>query len=328
LFQFIDYIILIVISYEGVMPFRPSHRQLEYLVALSETGHFGEAARRCNVSQPTLSVQVALLEKQLGVTLVDRMPGHVTPTPVGAEIITAAKVILSGLDEIRALAVSSKGNFGGAIRLGVAPSFGPYFLPYLLPRLHRQHPDLKLYIREDRPRQLEKAVLQGETDCGVGPVPFHEPDLVAEVICRERIYLGVPSNHPLAAHKTVPMAALAGMPLLTLGQGHRLLDDVRKLAEMSGAILAEDYEGSSLDAIRQMVSIEMGLSLFPELYVRSEFAKDENIRLLTISDWSGTRDIAFFWRKSSARGGHFTALAKLGREVADGLFNQGPGGGG
>lgn len=302
------------------MPFRPSHRQLEYLVALGEAGHFGEAARRCNVSQPTLSVQVALLEKQLGVTLIDRMPGHVTPTPVGAEIITAAKVILSGLDEIRALAVSSKGNLGGAIRLGVAPSFGPYFLPYLLPRLHAQHPDLKLYIREDRPRPLERAVLQGETDCGVGPVPSHEPDLVAEVICRERIYLGVPRMHPLADLKSVPLTALEGMRLLTLGPGHRLLDDVRKLAEMSGAILAEDYEGSSLDAIRQMVSIEMGLSLFPELYVRSEFAKDENIRLLTISDWEGTRDIAFFWRRASARGSHFSALAALAREVAAGLF--------
>jgi LysR family hydrogen peroxide-inducible transcriptional activator len=326
LFQLIDCIILIGNLYEDVMPFRPSHRQLEYLIALGEAGHFGEAARRCNVSQPTLSVQVALLEKQFGVTLIERMPGQVTPTPVGAEIIRAAKVILSGLDEMRALAISSRGNLGGAIRLGVAPSFGPYFLPYLLPRLHIQHPALKLYIREDRPRQLEKAVLQGETDCGVGPVPA-QPDLVAEVICRERIYLGVPRNHPLAEHRSVPMAALEGMRLLTLGPGHRLLDDVRKLAEMSGAILAEDYEGSSLDAIRQMVSIEMGLSLFPELYVRSEFAKDENIRLLTIVDWQGTRDIAFFWRRSSARGSHFQALADLGRQVADGLFAPGPIGG-
>lgn len=306
------------------MPFRPSHRQLEYLVTLGETGHFGEAAKRCNVSQPTLSVQLALLEKQLGVTLIDRMPGQVTPTPVGAEIIAAAKVILNGLDEIRVLATGSKANLGGAIRLGVAPSFGPYFLPYLLPPLHRQYPELKIYIREDRPRQLERAVLEGETDCGVGPVPIQEPDLVSEIICRERIFLGVPATHPLANRTTVEMVALKGMRLMTLGRGHRLLDDVRKLSELSGAVLAEDYEGSSLDALRQMVSIEMGLSLFPELYVRSEFSEDENIRLLTISDWAGTRDIAFFWRRSSARGSHFAALAKLGAEVAAGLFRRGP----
>lgn len=302
------------------MPFRPSHRQLEYLVTLGETGHFGEAAKRCHVSQPTLSVQVALLEKQLGVTLIDRMPGQVAPTPVGLDIINAAKIILSGLDEITVLAASSKGNLGGAMRLGVAPSFGPYFLPHLLPKLHAQHPDLKLYIREDRPRLLEKAVLQGETNCGLGPIPFEQDDFVSEQICRERIFLGVPKEHPLAQMDSVPMAALKGARMLTLGPGHRLMDEVRKLADMSGAILALEYEGSSLDAIRQMVSIEMGISLFPELYVRSEFSKDDGIKLLNVTDWQGTRDIGFFWRKSSARSSHFQALAKLASQVADQLF--------
>jgi LysR family transcriptional regulator, hydrogen peroxide-inducible genes activator len=304
------------------MPFRPSHRQLEYLVALGETGHFGEAAKRCHVSQPTLSVQVALLEKQLGVTLIDRMPGQVAPTPVGLEIINAAKLILTGLDEITVLASSSKGNLGGAMRLGVAPSFGPYFLPHLLPKLHAQYPNLKLYIREDRPRLLEKAVLQGETDCGLGPIPFEEDDFVSEQICRERIFLGVPTEHPLAQMDSVSMTALKGTRMLTLGPGHRLMDEVRKLADMSGAILALEYEGSSLDAIRQMVSIEMGISLFPELYVRSEFSKDDGIKLLNVTDWQGTRDIGFFWRKSSARGSHFQALAKLASHVADQLFER------
>lgn len=303
------------------MPFRPSHRQLEYLVTLGETGHFGEAAKRCNVSQPTLSVQVALLEKQLGVTLIDRMPGQVVPTPVGAEVITAAKVILNGLDEIRAVATGSKANLGGAIRLGVAPSFGPYFLPYLLPPLHKRYPELKIYIREDRPRQLEKAVLQGETDCGLGPLPSSEDGFVSLQICRERILLGVPKSHRLAAFDTISPDELKGERLLTLGPGHRLMDEVRRLADMSGATLAEEYEGSSLDAIRQMVSIEMGLSLFPELYVRSEFAKEDGIKLLTIEHWQGVRDIGFFWRQASARQSHFEALAELGHSVADRIFS-------
>mgnify|MGYP000883462258 FL=1 len=302
------------------MPYRPTHRQLEYLVALGETGHFGEAARRCNVSQPTLSVQVALLEKQLGARLIERMPGQVAPTPVGAEIIAAARVVLLGLDEIRALAASSKGNLGGSLRLGVVSSFGPYFLPYLLPELHREHRDLKVYIREDRPRLLERAVLEGETDCALGQIPDQEELFAFRHICCERIYLGVPKEHPLARLQRVPVSALKGERLLTLGPGHRLLDDVRQLATISGAMLAEDYEGSSLDALRQMVSIEMGLSLFPELYVRSEFAREQNVRLLTLDGWSGERQIGFFWRKSSARGGHFEALAQLGKAVAQPLF--------
>ncbi|MBO3758123.1 LysR substrate-binding domain-containing protein [Ciceribacter sp. L1K22] len=301
------------------MVYRPTPRQLEYLVALGETGHFGEAARKCHVSQPTLSVQVAQLEKQLGVTLIERLPGQVMPTPVGAEVIAAAKVILNGLDELRALASSSKNNLGGAVRLGVAPSFGPYFLPYLLPRLHARYKDLKIYIREERPRLLEKAVLQGEIDCGLGPVQGLESGLDFKIIHRERIFVGVPRGHHLASRSGVRVSELKGEKLLSLGPGHRLLDDARNLAVISGAFIAEDYEGSSLDALRQMVSIEMGISLFPELYVRSEFAKDEGVALIDLEDWQGERDIGFFWRSSSARAAHFRTLADLGQQVADTL---------
>ncbi|MGG7519305.1 hydrogen peroxide-inducible genes activator [Allorhizobium undicola] len=306
------------------MPFRPSHRQLEYLVALGETGHFGEAARRCHVSQPTLSVQVALLEKQLGTQLVERTPGKVSPTPVGAEIIAAARVILAGLDDIKVLADSARNHLGGVMRLGVVSSFGPYFLPYLLPRLHARHRELKLYIREDRPRALEQAVLAGEVDCGLGQQP-DDPDAFAfEPICREIIYLGVHRDHRLAARDHVPLDELKGERLLTLGSGHRLLDDVRALASLSGATLADDYEGTSLDALRQMVSIEMGLSLFPELYVRSEMGREENVRLLRLDGWPGERVIGFYWRRISARKPHFEALAALGKAIAAGLVGSEP----
>ncbi|MDQ0458153.1 hydrogen peroxide-inducible genes activator [Rhizobium paknamense] len=304
------------------MPFRPSHRQLEYLVALGETGHFGEAARRCNVSQPTLSVQVALLEKQLGAQLIERAPGQITPTPVGAEIIAAARIILAGLDDIKVLAASARSHLGGVMRLGVVSSFGPYFLPYLLPTLHARHRELKLYIREDRPRVLEQAVQAGEVDCGLGQQPDDPDTFCFQPICREVIYLGVHRDHPLARQTVVPVEALRGERLLTLGRGHRLLDDVRALASLSGATLTDDYEGTSLDALRQMVSIEMGLSLFPELYVRSEMAREENVRLLRLQGWPGERVIGFYWRRISARKAHFEALASLGEAVARDLLKR------
>lgn len=304
------------------MPYRPSHRQLEYLVALDDCRHFGEAARQCHVSQPTLSVQVALLEKQLGVTLIERLPGQVRPTPVGTDVISAARIILNGLDEIRTLAASSIGNLGGMMRMGTAPSFGPYFLPYLLPPLHQQYPELKLYIREEKPADLEETVLQGVMDCGLGPLPRRSEGLISEVICRERIFLAAPREHPLAERDTIQLADLAGVKLLSLGAGHRLMDDVRNFSAASGAVVAEDYEGSSLDAIRQMVSINMGLSLFPEFYVRSEFAKDQDIRLMNIVGWQGMREIGIFWRATSARGDHYRQLAELARRVASGLTDE------
>jgi LysR family hydrogen peroxide-inducible transcriptional activator len=271
------------------------------------------------VSQPTLSVQIALLEKQLGVTLIERNPGQTEPTPIGRAIIASARSVLSTLDEITAIAQSARGSLGGIIRLGVVPSFGPYFLPYLLPQLHERHRDLKIYIREDRPRPLEASVLSGETDCGLGPKPDDE-GFRFEPICRERIYLGIPRQHALANLATVPVSALKGERLLTLGRGHRLLDDVRQLAALSGALLADDYEGTSLDALRQMVSIEMGLSLFPELYVRSEFGREENVRLARIEGWAGERIIGFFWRASSSRAEHYEELARLGKTIATDLL--------
>jgi len=308
------------------MPFRPSHRQLDYLVAVGETGHFGEAAKRCHVSQPTLSVQLAMMEDQLGVTLIDRTPGNVTPTHVGRQIIYAAKTILHGLDEISALARTSKTNLGGLIRLGVVPTFGPYFMPKLLPILHETYHDLQVYIREDRPRVLEDDVLAGVTDCALGPKPDASDILHFSPICRESIFLGVPKNHAFAERDHVHVNDLKGQKLLTLGQGHKLFENVRALAGLSGAILAEDYEGTSLDALRQMVSIEMGLSLFPELYVRSEFRKEENVKMLTIEGWPAHRTIGYYWRQNSARAQHFIELAKISKGITTELLTAEPAG--
>ena len=304
------------------MVYRPSVRQLEYLVMLGETAHFGEAARRCHVSQPTLSVQIALLERQLGCPLIDRSPGRIQPTPVGATVIAAAKTMLNTLDDITAIASASKGNLGGLIRLGVVPTFGPYFLPSLLPSLHDAYPGLKVHIREDRPLSLEEKVIEGAIDCALGPKPGDDENFDFEPVCAEKILLGVPRGHRLARQERVDVAALAGETLLTLGQGHRLLDNVRELARASGAVLAEDYEGTSLDAVRQMVSIEMGLSLFPELYVRSEFGREHNVRLLEIDGWPGRRIIGFFWRRGNVRRDHYQQLVRLGRTVATGLLPQ------
>lgn len=304
------------------MPYRPSPRQLEYLVALGETGHFGAAARKCHVSQPTLSVQVQLLEDHLGTVLIDRTPGNVTPTPTGRAVMAAARQILTGLDDIVRLAATSRTNLGGSIRLGVAPTFGPYFLPYLLPRVHQRYRELKIYIREERPASLDEAVSQGDTDCALGPLPDDSDAFSTFAICDERVFLGVPKDHPLAGRAVVEPAELAGENLLTLGRGHKLVDNVRELALISGAHLVEDYEGTSLDALRQMVSIEMGLSLFPELYVRSEFRKEDNVRLLAIRHWPVNRRIGFYWRRGSVRQHHFEALAALGKDIVESLLSR------
>ncbi|MDE1567885.1 hydrogen peroxide-inducible genes activator [Aquabacter sp. P-9] len=292
------------------MPARPTHRQLEYAVALAETGHFGAAARRCHVSQPTLSVQIAQLEAQLGAPLFDRTPGQVQPTPVGARVVEAARRVLLTLDDIVAMAASGTRNLGGLIRLGVAPTFGPYFLPNLLPTLHARYPALQIYIKEERPSVILRDVVSGALDCGLGPTPETAHAVTFRRLCRETIFLGVPKDHPLASVGHVDPQALRGERLLTLGRGHHLFERGRELADACGAELREDYEGTSLDALRQMVLMGMGMSLFPELYARSEFRVEDHIALLTLDGWPARRDMGYFWRAGSGRAAQYEELAR------------------
>ncbi|WP_439816100.1 hydrogen peroxide-inducible genes activator [Zavarzinia sp. CC-PAN008] len=292
------------------MAYRPTHRQLEYAVALAETGHFGAAARRCHVSQPTLSVQIALLESQLGSALFDRTPGRVVPTDVGLQVVEAARHVLLTLDDIVTLAAQGARNLGGLIRLGVAPTFGPYFLPSLLPSLHARYPALQLYIREERPATIERDVAAGTLDCGLGPAPNSGHALAFRLLCREAIHLGVPRDHRLAGLRQVMPEALRGERLLTLGRGHHLFERVRELATACGADIREDYEGTSLDTLRQMLVMGMGLSLFPGLYAQTDLRMDQDVVLLRLDGWPASRDIGFFWRAGNGRAAQFEQLAR------------------
>lgn len=297
------------------MPFRPTLRQLEYVVAVFDSQHFGRAARHCNVSQPTLSVQVALVEEGLGTPLFERTSSHVSATPAGEKLARGARLLLASLDDLLIDLAAQGTSLGGSIRLGTPPTFGPYFLSRLLPRLHEQYPSLQIYVREDNPTALESSVADGGLDCGLGPAP-ERAGLAFARFGRETLYLGVPSEHPLAAKTSVSLRALAGEKLLALGRGHRLLENVRHLADASGARIIDDFEGTSLDAIRQMVSIGMGLSLFPELYAKAEFRPGDDVKLLEFEDWNERRDVGLYWREGSGRAHHYHAVAQAADLVA------------
>lgn len=311
---------MIVIDIIYRMPYRPSHRQLEYLVAVAEHGHFGRAARACHVSQPTLSAQLKLLEDRLGVVLIDRGGSAVQPTPAGHALLPYARTVLETLDEFVREAQAADKGLGGLIRMGVAPTAGPYLLPGVIELLQEQVPGLQLYIREERPSLLETAVREGNVDCILTPLPVRESRLACEVICCERIYLGLPQRHPLAARPGLSVSDLEGERMLTLGRGHRLYDQVQALCAASGAVMSEDYEGTSLDALRQMVAIGMGLSLFPAAYVASEFARERQVVLRSPGDWPMQRHIVLAWREGSPRQAHFQRLAELAR---DGIAGSG-----
>ncbi|WP_269582553.1 LysR substrate-binding domain-containing protein [Roseibium sp. Sym1] len=305
------------------MRFRPSPRQLEYFVALADTCHFGRAAAACNVSQPTLSSQFKLLEDQLGCTLLERGAGGISLTASGERLLPLARRALEELDEIVTAAQAGRANLGGLIRLGVSPTFGPYFMPYLLPILKQSFPELELYIREDRPNLLEEGLAAGSLDCILTPDIMPSDFLTAKILCHESVALAVPRSHPLAGLESVPLALLRGEKLLALSQGFRLHDDVQALARAAGADFRQDYEGTSLDALRQMASIGMGLALFPAAYVASEFRKEPDLLLKKVDGLPMRRLMYLVWRRGSSRNAHFEKLLVLARQAVRDMAVEG-----
>lgn len=203
----------------------------------------------------------------------------------------------------------------GTIRLGVLQTLGPYLLPHLLPDLHRTYPSLKLYVREGMPQALVRGIDDGSLDLLLFPLPLQGGDLTTVSLFRESLWIVSPNTHPLAAKKRVVGADLKGEDILTLEPGYRLHDQVRDLCEEYGAILALDYEGTSLDTLRQMVGMGMGHSFLPALYVRAEALADEQIVARTLQPRGPSRTIGMVWRRRSSRQEEFTALAGLVRDI-------------
>ncbi|UCH75131.1 MAG: LysR family transcriptional regulator [Rhodospirillales bacterium] len=297
-------------------------RQLEYLLALEEHRHFRRAAEVCGVSQPTLSAQLRGLEERLGVQLVERNRSAVIVTPVGRQVAAIGRRMLSDAEEIRQLAAAQGEDMGGTIRLGLPPTIGPYLLPRMISDLHATYPKLKLYVREDIPTALPPALEQGRHDVLVMPLSVNRKDLDVEPLFREPLYLAMAADHPLAARSKLGRRDLRGYAVLTLESGHQLHEQVKRLCDEVGAKLMSDYEGTSLDTLREMVGMGMGVSFLPGLYVHSSLAQDATIKVSSISGAPIYRTVGLVWRKSSARKQEFLVLANHLRDAVRREFPQ------
>ncbi len=293
----------------------PTLKQLRYLVAVAETLHFRRAAELSHVSQPTLSGQLRELEDRLGVQLVERSRSRVILTPLGREIADRAKTVLRDVQDVIELAKQGQSPLGGTIRVGVLQSLGPYFLPHILPELHRRYPDLKLYVREGLPAALLERLDDGKFDLLFFPLPVQGAELRSVRLFREPLWVVVPGEHRLAGREAIQRSDLEGETFLTLERGHRLHDQVRALCEQYGAMLSLDYEGTSLDTLRQMVAMGMGLSLLPALYVRSEVLHDRQVVARQMKLRAPYRMIGMVWRRHSARQEEYVTLADQIREI-------------
>jgi len=306
------------------MSAHPTLRQLRYLIALSETAHFGRAAARLGIAQPSLSLQIGNLEDTLGLRLVERGRGPVTLTPAGREVVARARRVQDEVQGIVDLAATMGTGLVGTLRLGTTPTIGPYFLPRVVERLHAAYPELRLYVRESAPKPLRDALVAGEHDLILTQLPEPGSDVRSHMLFREPLSLALPKDHALARETQLEPAQIAGLSVLGLSPAYSLHDQIAALCRDYGAELVRDYEGTSLDALRAMVGMGMGAAFLPRLYVASELApKSESIVAIPFRGTKVTRALGLVWRAGAPDAAPYEKLAQIMRDVARSRFPRG-----
>ncbi|KPJ80751.1 MAG: transcriptional regulator [Gammaproteobacteria bacterium SG8_30] len=286
-------------------------RDLQYVVALAETGHFGEAAERCHVSQPTLSAQIKKLEEYLGVALFERQPRNVTPTEVGTQIIERARRVLQETADIRELARASRDPLTGRLRVGLIPTIGPYLLPRVAMKLKRSLPTLSLMLYEYQTGPLVAKVREGVLDLAILALPADTSGLQTRSLFAEAFVLAMPRHHRLAARKRVKPADLEGETLLLLEEGHCLRDQA---LEVCGAVPVneeQDFRATSLETLRQMVAAGLGITLLPRLAAEGPIAGARGLELRPFAPPSPSRMVGAAWRPSTTRGAAIDAVCEI-----------------
>lgn len=275
---------------------------LRYIVALAREHHFGRAAEKCNVSQPTLSVSVKKLEDELGVSLFERGIGDVRVTPIGEQVVAQAERVLAEAARLPEIASAGRNPLEGPLRLGVIYTIGPYLLPTLVPRLKARAPQMPLLISEGYTVKLIERLKAGELDVLILALPIEEPGLVAQPVYDEAFRALVPTGHPWARLKTVDPVDLLDEPLLMLGAGNCFRDQVLDLcAHASGGQAPHVLEGSSLETIRYMVASGVGITVMPASGVDTIPKNDRLLKVRPFAEPTPTRRVGLVWRTSFPR---------------------------
>lgn len=295
-------------------------RDLSYLVAVADERHFGHAADVCHVGQPTLSTQLKKLEAELGVDLIERNPGRVLLTDAGERVVERARVILREADNIRELARRATDPESGTVKIGVFPTLGPYLLPHIVPKLRDRFPNLELLLVEEKTEEVVRQLRRGDLDVGLLAMPVDDDHLHVEPLFQEDFLLAVPNDHPLASESgPVDIAVLAGESVLLLEDGHCLRDQALSVCHLAGATERSGFRATSLETLRQMVAAGVGVTLLPELSVRPPVAASGTTTLLRFSEPVPSRQIAMFWRRSTALGDFLPDLADQFRSLPSDL---------
>ena len=272
-------------------------RDLKYLVALADHGHFGKAATACFVSQPALSMQIKKLEDTLGTTLLERNPKTLLFTEPGLAIIERARELLYLVEQIKKIADTAKDPVSGELTLGIFPTLAPFLLPHIIPFLAKTYPKLTLHLIEEKTTPLIVELQQGRLDAAFLALPIEEKNFHHAVLFEEAFMLCVPLNHPLAKRASVNIEHLANETFLLLEEGHCLRDQSLAICHKMHLPASQNFRATSLETVRHMVSAGAGITLMPSLACTA----NAHLAYIPFSPPKPTRTIGLFWRASSAK---------------------------
>jgi LysR family transcriptional regulator, hydrogen peroxide-inducible genes activator len=293
----------------------PTLKQLQYLVALQEHGHFGKAADACFVTQSTLSAGLRELESLLGLVLVERTRRVVRFTPLGQKMVAKAHRILREAEELADMARAAGKPLADDLRMSVIPTIAPFLLPQLLPQLRLKFPELKLYLREETSAAAVDALHKGQVDCVLMALPFAAGDIEHAHLFDDRLYVAFPRGEPENPPAVITPDQVDEGRLLLLVDGHCLKDHALAACNRPELRSSATMLGTSLHTLILMVDNGLGQTLIPEMAVKAGLLNSTQVQARPLDAPHATREIALVWRTNSPRHSEFELLAEAMREL-------------
>lgn len=285
-------------------------RDLDYICAVAETGHFGKAAHMCHVSQPTLSGQIKKLEDYLGVTLFERARSGAQLTEVGRDIIDIARTIQADARRIKTIAETRKDPFSGTMNLGIIPTLAPNIIPLFVPKMRETFPRLTSQFEEDQTPRLTERLLNGSLDMALLATPPDHDALMQIPIFSEPFWLAYPSEHAISTQDSLTFADLDVDALMLLSEGHCLRDQVLELCSTT-ARPDHGLKAASLDTLIKLTAATQAMTLVPALAVEPEKFSAIGLSVSPIADQNAHRIVSLTFRRSLPRKDLLEGVARL-----------------
>ena len=242
--------------------------QLEYVIAVATYHHFAKAAEHCFITQPTLSMQIHKLEKELSIKIFDRSKQPVVATEAGKQLIEQARKIIAERNVLKDQIQSLNGVLTGELKIGIIPTLAPYLLPLFITRFTKKYPLVKLVVNEITTESLISRLREGRIDAGILVTPLNESGIKEQPLFYEELMAYVSRKNEAYQKTYVLPQDIDPNKLWLLEEGHCLRSQIVNLCELRKASLSGshfEYEAGSIETLRRMVELNDGITILPEL---------------------------------------------------------------